>query len=170
MSKADIKREKWISLAMEKYESMLLSYAYNMTGEYEKAQDIVQDTFLRLCKADMKKVTHPKAWLFKVCRNRALEIIRKERKMQPLTDEHIEKKPANVRSPYDEIERSDRFSRMLKLVDKLPEKQKEVVYLKFQSDLSYKEISEVAEISISNVGFILHTAIKNLRTQMIQEA
>lgn len=169
MSKPDIKKEKWISQAIEKYESMLLSYAYNMTKEYEKAQDIVQDTFLRLCQADMKQVIHQKAWLFKVCRNRTLEIIRKESKMQPLTEQHMDTKPADTRSPYDEVERSDQFSRVLNLVDGLPEKQKEVIYLKFQSDLSYKEISEVADISISNVGVILHNAIKQLRTQMVQE-
>ena len=79
MPETTIDREEWISLALEEYESMLLSYAYNLTRDYEKAQDIVQDTFLSLCKADMGKVAFLKAWLFKVCRNRALEIIRKEK-------------------------------------------------------------------------------------------
>ena len=131
-------KEKHISLIMEKYESMLLSYAYNLTGDYEKSQDVVQDTFLKLCKADMEKIeAYLKAWLFKVCRNRALEI--------------------------------KSFSRVCSLIETLPEKQQEVVYLKFKSDLSYKEISEIADISVSNVGVILHTAITALRTQMLQE-
>jgi len=89
--------------------------------------------------------------------------------MQPLTDEYIDNKPAEIRSPYDEIERCDRFKRMLILIDGLPEKQREIVYLKFQNNLSYKEISEVAETTVSNVGVILHTALKQLRTQMAQE-
>jgi len=157
---------EWIANAIDKYESMLLKYAYSMIGRYERAQDIVQDTFLKLCKADRKKIEYPKAWLFKVCRNRALEVLRKEQKMQPLTDEFIDKKPAEIQSPYEKIERSDSFSRAVTLIEDLPEKQKEVVYLKFQSNLSYREISEVADISISNVGVILHTAMKTLRTQM----
>ena len=165
--KPNINQEAWISLAMEKYESMLLSYAFNVCGSYERAQDIVQDTFLKLCKADMQKVdTYIKAWLFKVCRNRALEVIRKECKMQPLTDEQLNREVSTTSSPYDQIDRSEQFSQMLSLVEELPEKQKEVVFLKFQSELSYKEISEVADISISNVGVILHTAIGKLRTQM----
>ena len=165
--KPNISRERWISLAIEKYESMLLSYAFNMCRSYERAQDIVQDTFLKLCKADMQKVDiYLKAWLFKVCRNRALEIIRKENKMQPLTDEQLNREVSTTASPYDQIERSEQFSKMLSFVDELPDKQKEVVFLKFQSELSYKEISEVADISISNVGVILHTAIGKLRTQM----
>jgi RNA polymerase sigma-70 factor (ECF subfamily) len=153
----------WIVNAINKYESMLLKYAYNMTGRYDRAQDVVQDTFLKLCKADREKIEYLKAWLFKVCRNRALEIIRKEQKMQPLTDVLIDKKPAEMQSPYDMIERSDSFSRAISLIEALPAKQKEIVYLKFQSNLSYKEISEVAEVSISNVGVILHTAMKTLR-------
>jgi RNA polymerase sigma-70 factor (ECF subfamily) len=83
--------------------------------------------------------------------------------MQPLTDVLIDKKPAEMQSPYDMIERSDSFSRAISLIEALPAKQKEIVYLKFQSNLSYKEISEVAEVSISNVGVILHTAMKTLR-------
>ena len=154
----------WIAAAIEQYESMLLKYAYNITGRYDRAQDVVQDTFLRLCNAEREKIEqYLKAWLFKVCRNRALELIRKEQKMQPLTDEHLDKRPAETRSPYDEAERSDSFSRAVTLIDKLPEKQKEIVYLKFQSNLSYKEISKVADVSISNVGVILHTAMKTLR-------
>jgi RNA polymerase sigma-70 factor (ECF subfamily) len=153
----------WIVSAISKYESMLLKYAYTMTGRYDRAQDVVQDTFLKLCKADREKIEYLKAWLFKVCRNRALEIIRKEQKMQPLTDVLIDKEPAETRSPYEMIERSDSFSRAITLIEDLPAKQKEIVYLKFQSNLSYREISEVAEVSISNVGVILHTAMKTLR-------
>ena len=157
-------KHDWIATAIEQYESMLLKYAYNITGSYDRAQDVVQDTFLRLCNADREKIEqYLKAWLFKVCRNRALELIRKEQKMQPLTDEYLDKAPAETRSPYDEAERSDSFSRAVTLIDKLPEKQKEIVYLKFQSNLSYKEISKVADVSISNVGVILHTAMKTLR-------
>jgi RNA polymerase sigma factor (sigma-70 family) len=171
MTDKTVNREQWISHAIEKYQSMLLSYVYNLTGDYNRAQDVVQDTFLKLCKADREKVdTYLRAWLFKVCRNRALEIIRKEYRMQPLTDEFMDKQPADIRSPYEQAERSDTFSRVLSLIEGLPEKHKEIVYLKFQSNLSYKEISEVAEVSMSNVGVILHTAIKNLRTKMVKEA
>ncbi|MEN8713450.1 MAG: sigma factor-like helix-turn-helix DNA-binding protein [Verrucomicrobiales bacterium] len=38
--------------------------------------------------------------------------------------------------------------------------------LKFQGDLSYKEISEVTGLSVSNVGFLIHTGIKRLRSLM----
>jgi RNA polymerase sigma-70 factor (ECF subfamily) len=55
------------------------------------------------------------------------------------------------------------------LLDSLPKNQREVVYLKFQCDLSYKEISEVTRLTVSNVGFLIHTALKNIRKQVLSE-
>ena len=49
------------------------------------------------------------------------------------------------------------------LIEKLPARQREVMRLKFQADLTYKEIADAVGISISNVGFVVHTALKNLR-------
>ena len=48
----------------------------------------------------------------------------------------------------------------------LPDNQQEVIRLKFQNDLSYREISEITGLSVSNVGFLLHVGIKRLREIM----
>jgi RNA polymerase sigma factor (sigma-70 family) len=58
---------------------------------------------------------------------------------------------------------------VFQLLDSLPKNQREVVYLKFQCDLSYKEISEVTRLTVSNVGFLIHTALKNIRKQVLSE-
>ena len=60
----------------------------------------------------------------------------------------------------------ERHEEVLKFVERLPENQREVIRLKFQSDLSYKEISEITDLSVSNVGFLIHTGIKRLRMLM----
>jgi len=154
----------WIEDAIGRYESMLLNYSWRLTGSYEKAQDAVQDTFVKLCGADRSAVEkYLKAWLFKVCRNRSLELMRKERKMEALTEVHLDKTGSDGPSPYEQAERNESLDRISELIGKLPEKHREVVCLKFQNGLSYREISEIADISVSNVGFILHTALKRLR-------
>ena len=45
----------------------------------------------------------------------------------------------------------------------LPPRQQEVLQLKFQNDLSYQQISEITELSVSNVGVLIHNALKTLR-------
>ena len=62
------------------------------------------------------------------------------------------------------------INQLFELIEKLPKNQREVVYLKFQSDLSYKEISEITKLSVSNVGFLIHTAVRAIREQMIPAA
>jgi RNA polymerase sigma-70 factor (ECF subfamily) len=48
-------------------------------------------------------------------------------------------------------------------MEALPENQREVVRLKFQNGMSYKEIATVTELTVSNVGFLIHTALATLR-------
>ena len=63
-------------------------------------------------------------------------------------------------------EQEDTTARVLEFVEKLTENQREVVRLKFQHGLSYKEIAAVTELSVSNVGYLIHTAIKKLRAEL----
>lgn len=68
--------------------------------------------------------------------------------------------------PSRAMEDRERHSEVLALLERLPENQREVIRLKFQGDLSYKEISDVTGLSVSNVGFLIHTGIKRLRSLM----
>ena len=72
-------------------------------------------------------------------------------------------------SPGDVLERKEALSKIGRLMTNLSENQREVLRLKFQSGLRYKEISEITGLSVSNVGFILHTAIKKLRTRLEED-
>ena len=81
--------------------------------------------------------------------------------MTPLGDSHI-----GVDS---ELQRKETAGEIFRMLDSLPKNQREVVYLKFQCDLSYKEISEITKLSVTNVGFLIHTALKSLRKQLLQE-
>ena len=60
-------------------------------------------------------------------------------------------------------ERREQQAEVIGLVERLPDNQREVVRLKFQSGLSYREIADVTQLSVSNVGFLLHGAMKKLR-------
>ena len=64
------------------------------------------------------------------------------------------------------VERSEIARRVLQFIGRLSENQQEVVRLKFQEGLSYKEIAAVTELSVSNVGYLIHTAIKKLRADL----
>lgn len=158
---------EWISDAMARFEIPLVRYATRLVGDSERARDAVQETFLQLCQARRSKVEdHLRAWLFRVCRNRLLDMRRKEHRMQHLSLVTEQSVASEAPSPSAVTEARERASRVLELIDQLSDKQKETVYLRFASGLSYKEIAEVTGHSVSNVGVLLHTAVKAIRRNM----
>jgi RNA polymerase sigma-70 factor (ECF subfamily) len=66
--------------------------------------------------------------------------------------------------PCEKLANQETTSEILRYVERLPANQREVIRLKFQADLSYKEIAGLTGLSVTNVGFLLHTALKRLRT------
>jgi len=71
--------------------------------------------------------------------------------------------PCRSAAPAKQIEDRDLAARIVSMLDELPENQRAVIKLKFQKGMSYKEISKKTGLSVSNVGFLIHTAIKTLR-------
>jgi RNA polymerase sigma factor (sigma-70 family) len=159
----------WVRSALERHEASLLRYAASITGDVDRARDVVQDTFVRLCEEDPAKADGCLAeWLF-TCRNRALDVQRKEKRMTALTDIDLERRDNGEPSPAATAEKREESSRALQFLELLPANQREVIRLKFQSGLSYAEISRVTNLSVSNVGFLMHTGIKTLREKMQSE-
>ena len=64
------------------------------------------------------------------------------------------------------IELKESAHELLKMIETLSRRQQEIVRLKFQNGLSYAEISRITNLTVSNVGFILHRAIQSLRRQL----
>lgn len=158
----------WIQETVARYERPLCQYAYRMTGNFETARDAVQDTFLKLCREDALAPDHLAPWLFRVCRNRCIDILRKEKPMQALTDAQADVLPAPGHSPAEEAGLRESVSLLLQKLAELPARQAEVIRLKFQHQMSYREIAQVTALSESNVGYLIHVGIQTLRQQATQ--
>jgi RNA polymerase sigma factor (sigma-70 family) len=156
-------KSQWIVEVLDRYETQLVRYASWILGNTECAREVVQETFLRLCREDRASISdHLAQWLFTVCRNLAFDVRKKEGRMTPLGDVEI--------GVATDLEDKQTVSQILQIVETLPKNQREVIYLKFQYDLSYKEISSVTNLSVSNVGFLIHTAVRAIRKQMLEPA
>ncbi|MFV1996291.1 MAG: RNA polymerase sigma factor [Verrucomicrobiales bacterium] len=165
---ADDSPDAMVESALREFEGPLTGYAAGLLGgDWERARDVVQDTFLKLYQQDPTTVRDRlKSWLYTVARNRSIDIIRKEKPMTVTSTETFDTFDDQSPDPSAQAEQVERHEEVLRLVERLPENQREVIRLKFQSDLSYKEIAEITELSVSNVGFLLHTGIKRLRALM----
>ena len=156
-----------IRSAIDLYQGRLIGFAARITGDLESARDVVQDTFLRLCQQDLDVIAdHLPAWLFKVCRNRALDVRKKQAPLDRLDEASTGSTHGVSVDPHQLLERSDNARLALAAIAELPAAQQEVLRLRFQEELSYKEISAITDHSVSSVGFLIHTGIQRVRRRL----
>jgi RNA polymerase sigma factor (sigma-70 family) len=157
----------WVSSVMTDYEKPLTRYAAHITGDIERAREVVQDTFLKLCHQKPAQIRdHLAQWLYTVCRNRALDVRRKERRMTGLSDAQLQMQAQSGPGLSTALEKDEQLSNVLRILNTLPANQQEVLRLKFQSDLSYLEISRITNLSVGNVGFLIHTGLNTIRERV----
>ena len=161
----------FVRAALDRYERPLLSYALKIVGgnDVERARDCVQETFAKLCDQPPANVNgHLGPWLYTVCRNAALDVRRKARREMALVETAADETTiASAAPPPDRIaEANDSTSHVLRMLAQLPENQQEVIRLKFQHQMSYREISRITGHSESNVGFLIHRGIKSIREML----
>ncbi len=107
--------------------------------------------------------SHVAARLFTACRNRLLGVMRGECRQDAGGGDGIDTAEGPGPDPAAMTERADSALYIQRMIAELPVKQREVVRLKFQNRLSYREISRITGISESNIGYLLHVAIRPLR-------
>ena len=157
------KREEFEEI-VHRFEIPLLQYARRITGDRDQARDVVQDTFVKFQRnGALRRDDEPATWLFTVCRNAALNVCRKDRRMMYVDEELIEARASEQAMPFDQLEQKEATGFLLRIVSTLPVRQQEVIQLKFQNDLSYQQIAEIMQTTANNVGVLLHTGLKTLR-------
>lgn len=155
-----------IASALDLYERPLLRYATRLLGDVEQARDVVQDTFLRLCREDLGRLDgHLPQWLFRVCRNRALDVRKKERR-RPAPEAAPALEPPSPPTPARLLEGREALQAVLAVMAMLPASQQEVLRLKFQESLSYQEISAVTGLTTNHVGVLVHLGLKAIRARV----
>jgi RNA polymerase sigma factor (sigma-70 family) len=152
-------------------ESSLLSYALRLIGQRDAAEDIVQEAFMRL-QAHFDEVREPRRWLYRTAHNLALNHRRQSGKIVSL---HLPAEAAALPAgdspdpqplPDEQIARWEGIGLVRLSLETLDKRSRELVRLKFNEDLSYKEISARTGLSIGNVGYLLHHALKAIADEL----
>jgi RNA polymerase sigma-70 factor (ECF subfamily) len=166
---SSIEDSHWLQSVFDRLERPLLAYCGRLTGgDADRAQDCVQEAFLRLCKTSRPQVeSYVDAWLFKTCRNIAMDIHRQESRMAKQSHELSATAVASRETdPQEAIVDREQRATLQECIGSLPALEKEAVLLRLGQGLSYKQISEVMDLSVSHVGVLLHQALGRLRSTM----
>jgi len=160
------------------YQKRVVNTCFGLVHNTEDAEDIAQEVFIEVFRsiqnfrADAKLST----WLYRIAVNRSLNFIRdnKRRKWFQSVDDIVRGKnasievisPAHSETPAAEMENRQRANILHEVIGSLPENQKTAFTLNKYEDLSYKEISEVMEMSVSSVESLIHRAKLNLQKKL----
>jgi RNA polymerase sigma-70 factor, ECF subfamily len=161
---------RWVAEVFARLEVPLVAYVRRqLWGDLEAARDIVQDAFVKLCQQAWPEIEpHATAWLYRTCRNRAIDLSRREGRMSAI---HTGTDVASLQDraghgPDHRAEQGEQLDQLRAGVGQLTDQQQEVLRLRLHDGLSYRQIAEVTGLTTTNVGYHLHQAISQLRTRL----
>jgi len=157
-------RRQWVLAVLDRCEAPLGRYAARLLGEGDSAQEAVQHAFLQLCQrsADDFPDGGEAAWLFHVCRNKAMDLLRLRQRQSGNGQADLAALIGREPDPAELAERQDLCSELTRQVARLPAAQREAIDL-WCEGFSYREIAEITYHSEGNVRVLVHRAIKQLR-------
>ena len=157
-------RRQWVLAAVADHEAALRRYAARMLRDEHAAADAVQHVFLQLCRQTPERIGGRLApWLFQVCRNKVLDMLRRRQRMEPLAEAAC---PAVTADPAAAAEEADLTQQLEAMLRCLPDGQREALAL-WSEGLPYQQIAAVTGQSEGNVRVMVHRAFKRLRENRV---
>lgn len=164
---------------MDRHQERVFSYLRGMVKDREVANDLFQETFLRVISALNKdRGSYAQqgkflGWVLRIARNAALDHLRSRRKWRDLGPAEAEEDtiwwerlPDESASALEQVELSEQVDVLQACIDQLPPEQREVVLLRHQSDLTFREIADLTDCSINTALGRMRYALINLRRMM----
>ena len=162
-----------VTALVEEYSATIYRVAYSVTRNAADAEDVVQETFLRVLRHSEKlaEVRDYRVWLVRIAWNLVLD--RKRRaKTRPQTDDFEEVArilPTGDLSAEKMVITGQRYSRILRLIDTLPNNEREVLLLSAVKELSTVEIALVLRTTESTIRSRLYRARHALAAMLEKE-
>jgi len=162
---------------IKKYENRLFSYIFMLVKDKQLADDIFQETFIKVINTlksgrykDEGKFIQ---WAMRIAHNLVIDHFRKSKKVTFVENRYEESDVfenlfISDKSIEDKMVMNQIFSDVKKLMNNLPDDQREVLYLRCYAGLSFKDIAEQTEVSINTALGRMRYALINIR-KMIEE-
>ena len=161
-----------LEILINRHKNRVYTYIYLMVRNQHLAEDIFQDTFVKVIKSLLQHKYRDDgkfvSWVTRIAHNLIIDHFRKEKQLNVISNDACESNIFNTKKLSEKnIEDSlidDQITEDIrKLIDFLPEDQKEVVILRHYAGLSFKEIAEQTNVSINTALGRMRYALINMR-------
>jgi len=165
------------ALLVKKYERPVFNIVYRLTGDFEMAGDITQETFLKAYRSlrQVRAEFKFSNWLFKIATNLCRDQFKKKKPVVEISlDESIVVTESiipfddsnNSLDPEEKLVLKEKQKQVLGAIDSLPFAYRKIIILRYTQDLAYKEIADILKIPMGRVKVQLHRAHKILRNEL----
>ena len=160
---------------LDKYQSPIINFLYRITGDKTEAEDLAQEVFLKVYNSRVKYTPRAKfsTWIYTIAKNTALNEIRRKKGIFHLFKKDLNKEGAEEEIPdnrnpsvLNELEKKDVEKIVKNEINSLPQNQKITVILSKYDNLSYEEIAQVMNCSVSSVKSLLNRAKISLKGKL----
>lgn len=153
------------------YFDSIYKYVYFRVRNISDAEDMTSTIFEKIINniEDFKKQEGAtlKSWIYAITRNTLIDFYRTNKNTIELTENIIDEKQ-EITSTDNKIDREKDLKNIYSLIDQLPERQQEIILLRFQSDLSNKEIANILKIDQKTVSGTISKALSTLKSEINQ--
>lgn len=167
------KDELAFRMFVEKYHVLVLNVCNNILNDYDDSMDISQEVFIKIFESVDKFRGDSKisTWLYRIAVNKSLNHLRSKKRQKWFSSLDVlfgdESKKIDIKNPdsniSEQIELDENKKALHIAISKLPDKQKTALTLNSFEELPYKDIGEIMEISVTEVGVLINRAKKNLQ-------
>ncbi len=149
----------------------LFRQALRITLNREEAEDIVQDTLIRIwnLRDEWNKIQNIETFSLRICRNLSLDRIEKKERQNISLDESVHDRPDNSQTQDDELNSKQQYAAVGKIIQSLSEKQRTTLQLRDVEGKSYQEIAEIMNISVSDVKVNLFRARQTIKDKFLKQ-
>lgn len=155
----------WFRLQVNSNKNGLYAVCYQMLKNSLEAEEVVQDSFVKLWQAKEKGKKQSKAWLYQVAKNQCLDLLRRRQheikyQQHNLLDEKL------TRSACDELLNTELSDHISVAIEELDEPYKTLIVLREISQLSYQQLADVLDLNVAQVKVYLHRARNTLKEKL----
>lgn len=161
---------------VETYQSKVFTLAFRLIGNRDEADDIAQEVFMEVYQTigQFRGEAKLSTWLYRITTSQSLTHLRKRRAKKRFafitslfgeSNEVLHDPPDNAH-PEQQLEHSEENTLLLLALERLPDTQKAAFTLHYMEGLSYKEVADALQTSVSAVESLLHRAKRQLRTRL----
>ncbi len=151
-----------------KYKGRVLYFIYNIIKDYQKSEDLAQETFIYIMKNPKKENISFKYYIYLVAKSKAFNYRNVENRRNEIINEYIANDESTEKDVLDIITKEETRKELIEAIALLDEKYKNAIYLIKIENLTYKEAASILGESISNTKSLVHRGKKQLRRIMLK--